>query len=143
MATMNLRFAFEKETKGAVRFQEVGEDGKPAFARALVRCTSEVGACRWQDTSDADRYHHDLTNRFQSRTRYMYSNERCARTCKRFTCDVNEVEQLPFVRNIWRLVEADYKDKTRPAWPPTETPIWVDFRWRPRCAQSGDRKQDK
>jgi hypothetical protein len=32
MATINLRFAFEKETKGAVRFQEVGEDGKPAFA---------------------------------------------------------------------------------------------------------------
>ena len=29
MSTMNLRFAFEKETKGAVRFQEVGEDGKP------------------------------------------------------------------------------------------------------------------
>ena len=29
MTTMNLRFAFEKETKGAVRFQEVGEDGKP------------------------------------------------------------------------------------------------------------------
>ncbi len=40
MATMNLRFAFEKETKGAVRFQEVGEDGKPAFARALARRTS-------------------------------------------------------------------------------------------------------
>jgi hypothetical protein len=32
MGTMNLRFAFEKETKGAVRFREVGEDGKPAFA---------------------------------------------------------------------------------------------------------------
>jgi hypothetical protein len=27
MTAMNLRFAFEKETKGAVRFQEVGEDG--------------------------------------------------------------------------------------------------------------------
>jgi hypothetical protein len=35
MATMNLRFAFEKETKGAVRFQEVGEDGKPAFAPSI------------------------------------------------------------------------------------------------------------
>ena len=33
-ATMNtkLKFAFEKETKGAVRYQEVGEDGAPAFA---------------------------------------------------------------------------------------------------------------
>ena len=27
-----LEFAFEKETKGAVRYQEVGEDGAPAFA---------------------------------------------------------------------------------------------------------------
>ena len=27
-----LKFAFEKETKGAVRYQEVGEDGTPAFA---------------------------------------------------------------------------------------------------------------
>jgi hypothetical protein len=32
---MNVRFAFEKETKGAVRFQEVGEDGKPAFAPSI------------------------------------------------------------------------------------------------------------
>jgi hypothetical protein len=33
-ALMNtkLKFAFEKETKGAVRYQEVGEDGAPAFA---------------------------------------------------------------------------------------------------------------
>jgi hypothetical protein len=32
--TMNttLKFAFEKETKGAIRFQEVGDDGTPAFA---------------------------------------------------------------------------------------------------------------
>lgn len=29
---ITLNFAFEKETKGAVRFQEVGPDGKPAFA---------------------------------------------------------------------------------------------------------------
>jgi hypothetical protein len=35
MTTMTLRFAFEKETKGAVRFQEVGEDGKPAFAPSI------------------------------------------------------------------------------------------------------------
>jgi hypothetical protein len=27
-----LKFAFEKETKGAVRYQEVGDDGAPAFA---------------------------------------------------------------------------------------------------------------
>jgi hypothetical protein len=27
-----LKFAFEKETKGAVRYQEVGEDAAPAFA---------------------------------------------------------------------------------------------------------------
>jgi hypothetical protein len=27
-----LKFAFEKETKGAVRYQEVGEDGAPAYA---------------------------------------------------------------------------------------------------------------
>jgi|SoimicMinimDraft_4_1059732.scaffolds.fasta_scaffold509324_1 hypothetical protein len=27
-----LKFAFEKETKGAVRYQEIGEDGAPAFA---------------------------------------------------------------------------------------------------------------
>jgi hypothetical protein len=27
-----LKFAFEKETKGAVRYQEVGDDGGPAFA---------------------------------------------------------------------------------------------------------------
>jgi hypothetical protein len=33
-AIMNtkLKFAFEKETKGAVRYQEVGDDGAPAFA---------------------------------------------------------------------------------------------------------------
>jgi hypothetical protein len=33
-ALMNtkLKFTFEKETKGAVRYQEVGEDGAPAFA---------------------------------------------------------------------------------------------------------------
>lgn len=32
--TMNhtIKFTFEKETKGAVRFQEVGDDGRPAFA---------------------------------------------------------------------------------------------------------------
>jgi hypothetical protein len=35
MTTLNLRFALEKETKGAVRFQEVGEDGKPAFAPSV------------------------------------------------------------------------------------------------------------
>ena len=27
-----LKFAFEKETKGAVRYQEVGDDGTTAFA---------------------------------------------------------------------------------------------------------------
>ena len=27
-----LKFAFEKETKGAVRYQEVSDDGTPAFA---------------------------------------------------------------------------------------------------------------
>jgi hypothetical protein len=27
-----LKFTFEKETKGAVRYQEVGDDGAPAFA---------------------------------------------------------------------------------------------------------------
>jgi hypothetical protein len=27
-----LKFAFEKETKGAVRYQEVGDDGAPPFA---------------------------------------------------------------------------------------------------------------
>ena len=27
-----LKFALEKETKGAVRYQEVGDDGAPAFA---------------------------------------------------------------------------------------------------------------
>ena len=27
-----LKFMFEKETKGAVRYQEVGDDGAPAFA---------------------------------------------------------------------------------------------------------------
>lgn len=27
-----LKFSFEKETKGAVRYQEVGEDSEPAFA---------------------------------------------------------------------------------------------------------------
>ena len=27
-----LKFAFEKETKGAVRYQEVGEDGAPAVS---------------------------------------------------------------------------------------------------------------
>ena len=35
MTTINLRFAFEKETKGAVRFQEIGEDGKPGFAPSI------------------------------------------------------------------------------------------------------------
>jgi hypothetical protein len=28
----SLKFAFEKETKGAVRYQEVGDDGAPSFA---------------------------------------------------------------------------------------------------------------
>jgi len=27
-----LKFTFEKETKGAVRYQEVGDDGAPSFA---------------------------------------------------------------------------------------------------------------
>jgi hypothetical protein len=27
-----LKFTFEKETKGAVRYQETGDDGAPAFA---------------------------------------------------------------------------------------------------------------
>jgi hypothetical protein len=30
--THSLKFAFEKETKGAVRFMEVGDDGKAAFS---------------------------------------------------------------------------------------------------------------
>jgi hypothetical protein len=42
MATMTLRFAFEKETKGAVRFQEVGEDGKPAFAPSIGTQTNDA-----------------------------------------------------------------------------------------------------
>lgn len=29
---ITLKFTFEKETKGAVRYQEVGDDGAPAFA---------------------------------------------------------------------------------------------------------------
>jgi hypothetical protein len=29
---VTLKFAFEKETKGAVRYQEVGDHGAPAFA---------------------------------------------------------------------------------------------------------------
>jgi hypothetical protein len=29
---VSLKFAFEKETKGAVRYQEVGDDGAPSFA---------------------------------------------------------------------------------------------------------------
>ena len=36
MTAMNLRFAFKKETKGVVRFQEVGEDGKPALADSCL-----------------------------------------------------------------------------------------------------------
>ena len=32
MMNTKLKFAFEKETKGAVRYQEVGDDGTPAFA---------------------------------------------------------------------------------------------------------------
>jgi hypothetical protein len=32
MMNTKLKFAFEKETKGAVRYQEVGDDGAPAFA---------------------------------------------------------------------------------------------------------------
>ena len=62
MATMNLRFAFEKETKGAVRFQEVG--WQASFrAEHWHALHSQVGAFRWEDTSDADRYRHDLTDR--------------------------------------------------------------------------------
>jgi hypothetical protein len=69
MATMTLRFAFEKETKGAVRFQEVGEDGKASVRPEHWHAVHpQVGACRWQDTSDADRYHHDLTSRLLSNT---------------------------------------------------------------------------
>lgn len=29
---VKLKFEFEKETKGAVRYQEIGDDGTPAFA---------------------------------------------------------------------------------------------------------------
>ena len=64
MATMNLQFAFEKETKGAVRFQEVGEDGKPAPTSGCRACQCWART-RWEDTSDADRYHHDLTGHLQ------------------------------------------------------------------------------
>ena len=77
MATMNLRFAFEKETKGAVRFQEVGEDNKPAFAPSIGTLYIRKSAlARWEDTSDADRYHYDLTTR-------PLLQQRCARNCNR------------------------------------------------------------
>ena len=29
---VTLKFTFEKETKGTIRYQEVGDDGAPAFA---------------------------------------------------------------------------------------------------------------
>jgi hypothetical protein len=32
---LSLSFKIEKETKGAVRYQEVGLDGQPAFAPAI------------------------------------------------------------------------------------------------------------
>jgi hypothetical protein len=41
-----LKFAFEKETKGAVRYQEVGEDGAPAFAPRSVHSTCAKAQCR-------------------------------------------------------------------------------------------------
>ena len=70
MATMNLRFAFEKETKGAVRFQEVSEDGKPAFAPSIgtlyIRKSALPGG---KITSDADRYHYDLISHLQRQHR--------------------------------------------------------------------------
>ena len=67
MATINLRFAFEKETKGAV-LQEISEDGKPVFAEHWQALHSQVGTARWEDSPDADRYHHDLTRRFSGST---------------------------------------------------------------------------
>jgi hypothetical protein len=66
MTTMNLRFAFGKETKGAVGSREVGEDGKPGFrAEHWHALHSQVGPSRWEDTSDADRYDYDLISRLQ------------------------------------------------------------------------------
>ena len=41
-----LKFAFEKETEGAVRYQEVGEDGRQHSRRRSVRSTSAKAQCR-------------------------------------------------------------------------------------------------
>ena len=41
-----LKFAFEKETKGAVRYQEVGEDGAPAFAPQVGTLYIRKAQCR-------------------------------------------------------------------------------------------------
>jgi len=49
---MNLRFAFEKETKGAVRFQEVGEDGKPAL---LIYVNARMNSLQRDLTQESSR----------------------------------------------------------------------------------------
>ena len=41
-----LKFAFEKETKGAVRYQEIGEDVRQRSRRRSVRSTSAKAQCR-------------------------------------------------------------------------------------------------
>jgi hypothetical protein len=33
--TLTIKFKFEKETKGAVRYQEVGDNGEPAFSPSV------------------------------------------------------------------------------------------------------------
>lgn len=64
MATMTLRFTLEKETKGAVRFQEVGKIASRRSRRALARSTSASRRSRWEDTSDANRDDHYLTSHY-------------------------------------------------------------------------------
>jgi hypothetical protein len=62
-----LKFAFEKETKGAVRYQEVGEDGAPAFA-------PQVGTLKRQDPENTCcHYHRRITALTLTASQSLYS----------------------------------------------------------------------
>ena len=53
-----LKFAFEKETKGAVRYQEVGDDGTPAFAPSRHTLRPQKRNAGRQDPENTYCYYH-------------------------------------------------------------------------------------
>jgi hypothetical protein len=68
-----LKFAFEKETKGAVRYQEVGEDGAPAFA-------PQVGTLYIRKKRNAGRQNPENTYCYNRRRTNLISEARVEET---------------------------------------------------------------